>query len=70
MPADIFATPAPPIPPLLLTPREAAKALAVCEKTLYTLTAPRGPLPCVRLGRAVRYSVVALRDFIAEGGAK
>ena len=56
---------------LLLTPREAAKALSVCEKTLWTWTQPRGPIPAVRFGSAVRYSVAALSRFIAaaESGA-
>lgn len=51
---------------LLLTPREAAETLSVCEKSLWSLTAPRGPLKCVRLGRSVRYSLDALREFIAQ----
>lgn len=50
---------------LLLTPRDAAETLSVCEKTLWSLTHPRGPIRCVRLGRSVRYSVDALREFIA-----
>jgi len=54
---------------LLLTPREAAKALSVCEKTLWTWTAPRGPIPAVRFGKAVRYSTAALERFIAESEA-
>lgn len=63
----------PPLQPerkLLLTVREAAAALSVCEKTLWSLTAPRGPLPAVRLGRSVRYDVTDLRAFIerAKGG--
>lgn len=57
-------SPAPaPMPKLLLTPREAARALSVCEKTLWTLT-QRGELPAVRIGRSVRYSVADLQDFI------
>lgn len=51
---------------LLLTPREAADTLSVCEKSLWSLTAPRGPLKCVRLGRSVRYSLDSLREFIAQ----
>ena len=51
---------------LLLTPREAAETLSVCEKSLWSLTAPRGPIRCVKLGRSVRYSVDALREFIAQ----
>jgi excisionase family DNA binding protein len=48
---------------LLLRPKEAAAALAVCEKTLWTLT-KTGRLPCVRAGRAVRYGVDDLRAWI------
>jgi hypothetical protein len=57
--------------PLLLTPRDAAATLAVSERTLWTWTAPRGPLACVRLGRAVRYDrrdLVALVDKLKNGG--
>jgi hypothetical protein len=51
--------------PLLLTPRAAAAALSVSPRTLWGLTAPRGPIPVVRLGRAVRYPTGALRAWIA-----
>jgi excisionase family DNA binding protein len=50
---------------LLLTPREAARSLAVSERTLWGLT-HQGAIPCVRLGRAVRYDLVDLQAFIAE----
>jgi excisionase family DNA binding protein len=51
------------VEPLLLTPKEAAKALSVCERTLYGLT-KAGELPAVRIGRAVRYDVGDLRAWI------
>lgn len=51
---------------LLLTPREAAEALAISERTLWGLTQPRGSIPCIRLGRAVRYSTDDLRRWIEE----
>ena len=51
------------VEPLLLTPKEAAKALSVCERTLYELT-KTGELPAVRIGRAVRYDVGDLRAWI------
>ena len=52
------------IAPLLLTPRDAAKALSVCERTLYALTAPRGDIPVIRVGtNLVRYSVEDLREW-------
>lgn len=49
---------------LLLTPRDAARTLAVCERTLWERTQPRGPIPVVRIGRAVRYAVVDLEAWI------
>lgn len=48
---------------LLLTPREAAKALSICEKTLWTLD-KTCELPAVRIGRSVRYDVADLQAFI------
>ena len=53
---------------LLLTAREAARLLSVSERTLYDLTVPRGPIPCVKIGsRGVRYARAALQAF-ARGG--
>ena len=57
-------TPTPPAPPTpaLLRPREAARYLAVSEKTLGRLALPR-----VRLGpRAIAYCIDDLRQFIAQ----
>jgi hypothetical protein len=54
-------------PTLLLTARDAARALSISEKTLWSLTEPRGPIPMIRVGeRSIRYSVVALEKWIAE----
>jgi len=67
MPSD--ATPA---EPLLLTVRETAAALALCEKSVWALTRD-GKLPVVRIGRAVRYSRDDILTFIrtakSQGGA-
>jgi hypothetical protein len=54
---------------LYLTPREASRALGICERTLWTLT-QCGSIPCVRFKRAVRYSVDALRELgkVQNGG--
>lgn len=53
---------------LALRPREAAKAIGVSPRTLWGLTAPRGPIPCVRLGQgkrqAVLYPVDQLREWL------
>lgn len=60
----MFDRPTPPtFEPMLLTARQAAKALSVCEKTLWTLT-QRGELPVVRVGRAVRYDPRDLESWI------
>ena len=54
---------------LALRPQEAARALGVSLRTLWTMTSPRGPIPCVRLpsGKraAVLYPVEALRQWMA-----
>jgi len=68
-------TPKPPAAPpvrLLLTKRQAAAALGVCEKTIDNYALPR-----VTIGRAVRYDLDDLRAWInarkaggmREGGA-
>jgi predicted DNA-binding transcriptional regulator AlpA len=44
--------------PLALRPAEAAKALGISPRTLWGLTAPRGPIPCVRIGHGKRQSVL------------
>jgi len=49
---------------LLLSSQEAAAALSICQKTLWSITRPRGDLPCVRIGRRVLYAVDELRRWI------
>ena len=57
----------PDAPRLLLTSRDAARALSISERTLWGLTQPRGPIPVVRVGsRLVRYAVADLEAWIAE----
>lgn len=46
--------------------REAAKRLAVSERTLWSQTEPRGTIPAVRIGKSVRYSEAALDEWIAH----
>ena len=50
---------------LLLTPRQAATALAISPRKLWSLTAS-GEIPSVRLGRCVRYPIDQLQAWIAE----
>jgi excisionase family DNA binding protein len=49
---------------LLLSSREAAAALSVCERTLWTL-ADEGQIPRVRIGKSVRYRVQDLEHWIS-----
>lgn len=66
MTSDNLLAPAPaPIPRLLLTPRQAAEALGLSARTLWTLT-KAGRIPAVKLDRAVRYAVADLQDFIEQ----
>jgi hypothetical protein len=55
--------------PLMIDRREAARLLGITERTMHTLERlPKDPLPVVRLsgGRALRYSVLALTDWVAR----
>lgn len=61
------------IPTLALRSREAAAALGISERTLWDLTAPRGPIPCVRVGhgkrQSVRYPVTELQSWLSNQAA-
>ena len=51
--------------PLLVDARTAARMLSFSERTLWSLTAPRGPIHCIRVSkRGVRYAVADLERFI------
>lgn len=50
----------------LLKRHEAAAVLKVCEKTLYSMTWPRGSIRPVKIGRLVRYTPESLQEFIRE----
>jgi predicted DNA-binding transcriptional regulator AlpA len=53
---------------LMVPIRIAAEMLGFSERSLWTLTAPRGPIPVVRPHgtRTVRYSVEALKAWVAK----
>lgn len=54
-------------PRLLLTARDAARALSISERTLWALSQPRGPIPVVHVGsRSIRYAIADLEAWIAE----
>jgi excisionase family DNA binding protein len=62
----------PPVVQLLLSPPQAARALAIGQRKLWELT-NRGVIRAVRIGRAVRYDVRDLAAFIdraKEGGSR
>lgn len=48
-----------------LTPRETAKRLAISERHLFQLTRS-GQLPCVRVGKCVRYNVETIQKWVRE----
>lgn len=52
-----------PIPRLLLRPDEAAASLGISVRALWSET-KAGNIPAVRIGKSVRYSEEALRDWI------
>ena len=50
---------------LLLPPREACYRLGgISQRHLWNLTQPRGPVPCVRLGRRIFYRPTDLTQFL------
>jgi len=52
---------------LLVPPREAAWLLGgISTRHLWSLTTPRGPIPCIRLGRRVFYAPRDLQRFLEE----
>lgn len=73
MATDTIITPAPaPLPPLLVSEREAARLLGVSARTVYALE-KRGELRAARIGTRKLFAVVAIHDFIARqsrGGAR
>jgi excisionase family DNA binding protein len=50
---------------LALRPKEAARALGIGERLLWSLT-NQGQIPHLRLGRSVLYPTEQLRDFLAQ----
>ena len=56
--ADPFAE------PLAVAARLAAQMISVSPRTLWALTAPRGPIPAARVGRRVVYRIDDLRAYL------
>ncbi len=57
-------------PAIGLRPRDAARALGIGERLLWSLTAPRGPIPVARVGSARVYRVADLDRWLAAEAAK
>jgi len=55
--------------PLALRPREAARALGVCGKTLWSWT-KAGIVPHVRIGKAILYPVDLLQEWLHQQAAR
>lgn len=53
------------VPPLALRLREAAQALSVSERTLYSWT-KKGLIPYVRQGKTILYPTAALARWLDE----
>jgi predicted DNA-binding transcriptional regulator AlpA len=55
---------------LALRPRDAAKALGISARTLWGLTSPRGPIPCLRIGHGERqvvlYPITELQAWLSR----
>lgn len=66
MTADTFSTTD---APLALRPREAAKALGISARLLWSKT-NAGEIPHCRIGRAIVYPVELLREWLAEQARK
>ncbi len=63
---DPIPTDAGDVAPLLVNVKQAAALLGISARTLFSITAPRGDLPCVIIGRCVRYRLSDLERFCEE----
>lgn len=54
------------VPKLALSPKEAAVAIGVSEKTLWSITAPRGMLKCCKVGTRTLYRPSDIDAFLIE----
>jgi hypothetical protein len=52
------------MPGALFSAREAAKFLSISQRTLWAISAPRGPLPVVKIGTRCLYDPVDLQRYI------
>jgi len=57
------------LPRLLVSSKEAARMLAVSERTLFSLR-QAGAIPAVQVGRCVRFSLDALEAWVKDHSEK
>ena len=50
----------------LLSAKETARFLGISERTLWSITAPRGTLVCCKINSLVKYSPQAIERFIEQ----
>ena len=53
-------------PPLALDTTQAARAISVSPRTLWSLTSPRGPIKAKKVGRLNLYPISELQRFLNE----
>ena len=59
--------------PLALRPRNAARVLGISPRLLWSLSAPRGPIPCTRIGGrggAVLYRLADLDAWLQSAATR
>jgi len=49
-----------------VTAGELAEILGVSLETVWRKSAPRGPIPCHRIGRAIRYNLPEVREALSQ----
>ena len=54
----------------MVGPSEAGKMLRIARRTLQKWTTPNGPIPAMKLGRLVRYSVADLKEWVGRAGKR
>jgi hypothetical protein len=55
-----------PVAPVVVDNRVAAAALGISLRKLWDLTAPRGPIACVKVGGSVRYTLRDLEAYVEK----
>jgi len=54
------------VEPIFLDTHQAAKALSISERNLWSLTVPRGPIKAAKVGKLNLYPLTELRRYAAS----